>query len=167
MFGIGGVIKIVAILIIVLVLAGGFWHISNLKANLAISEANNAKLEESVQKQQELMEQMQQDIEQIQHINKDLQDVNTKNREQIKELTDKFSVNAKGEKRDFGATASAKPGLIEKLINRGTSNVVRCLELLTGAPHTEKELNAKLKSETNGECPDIANPNYIPTLPVN
>jgi len=162
-----GTVKIVAILIIVLVVAGGFWHISNLKANLAISEANNAKLEESIRMQKELVEQMQQDIEQIQHINKDLQDVNIKNRQQIQELTDKFSVNAKGEKRDFGAIASAKPKLIEKLVNRGTKNVVRCLELLTGAPHTEKELNAKIKSETNGECPDIANPNYIPVLPVN
>lgn len=167
MFGIGGVIKIVAILIIVLVLAGGFWHISNLKANLAISEANNAKLEDGIQKQKELVELMQQDIEQIQHINRELQDVNTKNQEQLKQLTDKFSVNAKGEKRDFGAIAASKPKSIERLVNRGTQNVVRCLEILTGAPHTEKELNAKLTSETNRECPDIANPNFIPTVPTN
>lgn len=162
-----GTIKMIAILIIVLVVAGGLYYVTNLKAQLAISEANNAKLEESVQQQQELMEQMQNDIKQIQSINEELNEVNAKNQEQLKQLTDKFSVNAKGEKRDFGAIASAKPKLIEKLVNRGTKNVVRCLELLTGAPHTEKELNAKIKSETNGECPDIANPNYIPVLPVN
>lgn len=160
-----GTVKMIAILIIVLVIAGGLWYVTGLRADLAISEANNAKLEESVQQQQELMEQMQNDIKQIQSINEELNEVNAKNQEQLKQLTDKFSVNAKGEKRDFGAIAAQKPKSIERLVNRGVANVVRCLELVTGAEHTEKELNAKLTSETNRECPDIANPNYIPTTP--
>jgi len=160
-----GTVKMIAILIIVLVIAGGLWYVTGLRADLAISQANNAKLEESVQQQQELMDQMQNDIKQIQSINDELNEVNAKNQEQLKQLTDKFSVNAKGEKRDFGAIAAEKPKSIQRLVNRGVANVVRCLELVTGAEHTEKELNAKLTSETNRECPDIANPNYTPTTP--
>lgn len=160
-----GTVKMIAILMILLVVVGSLYYVTNLKAELAISESNNAKLEESVQNQKELMEQMQTDIKQIQSINEDLNEVNAKNQEQIQQLTDKFSVNAKGEKRDFGAIAAEKPESIQRLVNRGTANVVRCLELITGAEHTEKELNAKLTSETNRECPDIANPNYIPTTP--
>lgn len=160
-----GTVKMIAILIIVLVIAGGLWYVTGLRADLAISQANNAKLEESVQQQQELMDQMQNDIKQIQSINEELNDVNAKNQEQLKQLTDKFSVNAKGEKRDFGAIAAEKPESIQRLVNRGVANVVRCIELVTGAPHTEKELNAKLTSETNRECPSEANPNYIPTTP--
>ena len=152
-------VKLVIILIIVLVFAGGLWYVTGVRADLAISQANNAKLEESVQQQQDLMEQMQNDIKQIQSINEELNQVNAKNQEQIKQLTDKFSVNAKGEKRDFGAIAAEKPKTIQRLVNIGVANVVRCLELVTGAEHTEKELNAKLTSETNRECPSEANPN--------
>jgi|TARA_R110002074_G_scaffold391691_4_gene576603 hypothetical protein len=160
-----GAVKMIAILIIVLVLAGGLWHVSNLKANLAISKANSAKLEQGIKEQQYLVDKMQEDVAMIQGINKQLQDENVENLKEIKKLTDKFNVKANGDKRDFGTLAAVKPKVIQRLINRGTKNAVRCLEILTGAPHTEKELNAKLQSETNRECQSIANPNYIPTTP--
>ena len=51
-----GAVKMIAILIIVLILAGGLWHVSNLKANLAISKANSAKLEEGIKEQQNTIE---------------------------------------------------------------------------------------------------------------
>ncbi len=108
---------------------------------------------------------MQEDVAMIQGINKQLQDENVENLKEIKKSTDKFNVKANGDKRDFGTLAAVKPKVIQRLINRGTKNAVRCLEILTGAPHTEKELNAKLQSETNRECQSIANPNYIPTTP--
>ena len=160
-----GAVKMIAILIIVLVLAGGLWHVSNLKANLASSKANSAKLEQGIKEQQYLVDKMQEDVAMIQGINKQLQDENVENLKEIKKLTDKFNVKANGDKRDFGTLAAVKPKVIQRLINRGTKNAVRCLEILTGAPHTEKELNAKLQSETNRECQSIANPNYIPTTP--
>jgi hypothetical protein len=158
-------IKIVAILVIVLVFAGGFYYISNLQANLAIAEMNNQKLEEGIKAQQELMAQMQNDIKQIQNINSELQDLAEKQKEEIKAVSDKFNVNAKGEARDFGALAAAKPKVIERAVNRGTKNALRCLELSSGAKHTEQELNARTTSEINRECPAIANPNFIPTTP--
>lgn len=158
-------IKIVAILVIVLVFAGGFYYISNLQANLAIAEMNNQKLEEGIKAQQQLMAQMQNDIKQIQNINSELQDLAEKQKEEIKAVSDKFNVNAKGEARDFGALAAAKPKVIERAVNRGTKNALRCLELASGAKHTEQELNARTTSEINRECPAIANPNFIPTTP--
>jgi hypothetical protein len=158
-------IKIVAILIIVLVFAGGFYYVSNLQANLAVAEMNNKKLEDGIKLQQELMEQMQNDIKQIQSINNELQDLAEKQKEEIKAVSDKFNVNARGEARDFGALAAAKPNVIERAVNRGTKNALRCLELASGAKHTEQELNARTTSEINRECPKISNPNYIPTTP--
>ena len=158
-------IKIVAILIIVLVFAGGFYYVSNLQANLAVAEMNNKKLEDGIKLQQELMEQMQNDIKQIQSINNELQDLAEKQKEEIKAVSDKFNVNARGETRDFGALAAQKPKVIERAVNRGTKNALRCLELASGAKHTEEELNARTTSEINRECPAIANPNYIPTTP--
>ena len=40
--------------------------------------------------------------------------------------------------------------------------MLRCLEIVSGSPLTEEELNVTKKSKANTQCPDIANPNYIP-----
>ena len=158
-------IKVVAILIIVLVVAGGLYYITNLKANLAVSEMNNKTLKDGIEKQQQLIEQMQRDVAQIQAINGELSDLAEKQRLEVQDLSNRFNVNARGEQRDFGALAAARPGVVERAINRGTKNAMRCLEIASGAPHTEEELNAKKLSEINRECPNIANPQYVPTTP--
>ena len=113
-----GAVKMIAILIIVLILAGGLWHVSNLKANLAISKANSAKLEEGIKEQQYLVDKMQEDVAMIQGINKQLQDENVENLKEIKKLTDKFNVKANGDKRDFGS-----------LVYRGVPHLV-CLVIM-------------------------------------
>jgi uncharacterized protein HemX len=162
LFGGGAVIKVVAILIIVLVFAGGFYYISGLRADLAVSELNNQKLQEGIEAQQALMEQMRADVAQIQTINQDLAKEADRQRQEVAQLQNRFSVNAKGEARDFGALAAEKPELVERAVNRGTARALRCLELASGAPHTEQELKATTSSEINRECPTLANPNYKP-----
>lgn len=162
LFGGGAVIKVVAVLIIVLVFAGGAWYVTGLRADLAISEMNNQKLQEGIEAQQALMAQMQADISQIQTINQDLKQENDRQQAEVKALSNRFSQNARGEVRDFGALAAERPDSIQRAVNRGTVNAMRCLELASGAPHTEAELAAKTTSEINRECPTIANPNYQP-----
>ena len=51
---------------------------------------------------------------------------------------------------------------MERIINKGGKNAARCIELASGAEHTEEELKATLKSQINPECPALANPNYVP-----
>ena len=165
MFVSSSLIKIVAILVIVLVVAGGLYYITNLKANLAISEMNNQTLKDGIEQQQKLLEQMQKDVAQIQKINSELSGLAEKQQQEVRDLSDRFNVNARGETRDFGALAAAKPSVVERAINRGTKNALRCLALASGAEHTEQELNAKTTSEINRECPNIANPNFIVTTP--
>ena len=53
-----------------------------------------------------------------------------------------------------------QPGLVVKIINRASKNEMRCYEIASGSPLTEEELAATKKSQTNGECPGSANPNY-------
>lgn len=154
MFGIGGAIKAAAALVITLTLVLAFWHVSNLKAELAISEANNAKLEEGIKTQQEAMERMKADIAQIQEINASLEADKRKLEADKDALVNKFNKN------DFGAISAAKPKIAERLVNRGTVNALRCLELASGAPLNEKELNAKSPTEANRECPNLIDPNY-------
>jgi uncharacterized protein (DUF3084 family) len=164
MFGGGAVIKVVAVLAIVLVLAGGAWYVTGLRADLAVSEMNNSKLQEGIESQQALIEQMRADIAQIQSINNDLRIEADRQKQEVKDLTDRFRTNARGETRDFGALAAARPEAIERAVNRGTKNAMRCLEIASGALLTDQELNAKTTSEINRECPTLANPNYKPAV---
>jgi predicted nuclease with TOPRIM domain len=156
MFGIGNVIKAVVYLVIVLLIAGGLWYVTNLKAALAISEQNNQKLEDGIKQQQQLLENMQKDIAQIQETNKQLQAENARQKADVENLANKF------QKNDLGVLATTKPVLVEKLVNRGTVNVLRCLEIASGSPLNEKEKNAKTPQEANRECPGLIDPNYTP-----
>jgi len=68
-------------------------------------------------------------------------------------------------KHDLGALAQAKPKLIEKIVDKGTKDVLRCYEILSGSPLTEEEINVTKKSKANTTCSDVANPNYTPPRP--
>ena len=164
MFNVFSVVKILSYLGIVIIVAGGLWYAMNLKAELATSEANNKILENSISEQSQVIEQMRVDIAQIQRINEEVNAEISRQREEVNNLISKFNVNAKGESRDIGKIAAKKPRAMERLINRGTKNALRCLEIATGAERTEKEINAKKESEINRECPTLANPNYIPVF---
>ena len=161
-----GIISGIKVGLILLVLAGaggGFMYVKNLKADLAVSEANNMKLEESVAEQKAGIEQVQAAFKKQQEISKKLQEVNSTLAKELKDTEEKFNkVNASGKKRDVGNLAIKKSKIIEKVINKGTANANRCFEIATGSPLTEKEKNATKKSQINPECPSIANPNYVP-----
>ena len=162
MFPIGTVIKAISALLIVLVVAFGLWYVTGLRANLAVSQENEKKMFAAVEQQQETIAQIQAEQRQISKLNLELSDTIKKQNKDLQSLNDRFTTSANGQPRDFGAMAAAKPKSIERAINTGTINAMRCLEIASGAPLTEKEKNAKLPSEINKECPSLANPNYIP-----
>ena len=164
MFGIGGAIKAIVALIIVLIVAGGGYFLINLKADLAIAQENARKLEEGVRLQNEAMAQMQADQQKIKELNNELNTTIKLQNKDMENLKDRFSTTASGEKRDFGKTASQKPTSLERAVNRGTVNALRCLEIASGSPLTETEKNATKPSEINRECPSLANPNYKPAV---
>ena len=147
-------IRMVLILVIIGVVVGGLWYITNLKADLAVSELNNQKLEEATKSQNEFIEKMQADIAQIQQINSDLQEQNAKQKKDVDALAKKF------DKRDFGSFVATNPEKSQELINRGTTNVLRCLELASGAPLNEKEKSAKTPTEANRECPNLIDSDF-------
>jgi hypothetical protein len=149
-------IKPLIYLVIILVIAGGLYYITNLKADLAISEINNKQLENAITEQQNVIDKIQKDIAQIQNINAEL----SQQKEELQK--DKDVLQSKFSKRDFGALAAEKPSVVERLVNRGTVNAMRCIELASGAPLNDKEKNAKTPTEANRECPNLINPLYTP-----
>ena len=156
-------VKLLFALVIMGGLAGGVTYVYKLKADLATREANNAKLEDSVEEQKLVIAQQALDMDNIRAAMKEQAELSKRLNASIKDLRDKFTkVNASGEKRDIGNLAEQKPKLMQRAINRGTKNALRCMEIAMGSPLTEKEKNAIKKSQINPECPDIANPSYVP-----
>ena len=160
MLPVGVIIRAIVALIMTVVIAGGLWYVSNLKADLVQSQENARRLQEGIQEQKDLLKQMVEDVAAIQQTNRDLQNLAERYRGEVDTLTKKFSQDARGNPRDFGQLARERPELVERLVNRGTRNAMRCLELASGAVHTREELAAKSSGEINKECPAIANPNY-------
>lgn len=164
--GVTAAIRAVIALAILLIIVGVGWWITSMRADLATAQENTKKLTESVAQQQAVIDQQKQDIGQIQRANASLNNTIRRQSEDVQALQKKFSQDAQGNSRDFGLFASEKPELVERLVNRGTRNAYRCMELASGAPHTPEELAAKTSSEINKECPSIANPNYRPGTEV-
>ena len=130
---------------------------------MATSEANNAKLEQSVESQKAVIKQMKEDFEAMTKIKAEIEKQNKILKAEFAALDKKFNkINGKGEVRDIGDLATKRPESVEKIINKGSTNAMRCSEIAMGSPLTEREKNATKKSEINSECPSIANPNYVP-----
>jgi len=142
---------------------GGLMYVKHLQSENEILKLNNEKLEGAVAEQKKVIEQQLKDIAQIRDINKQLQENNEKLQGDLNAANEKFNkVNASGERRDIGNLAVQKPRSIEIIEGRREKQRARCFEIAQGSPLTEEELNATKKSQINAECPNIANPNYVP-----
>ena len=139
-------------------LIGAGAYVFKLRADNAILKANAVKMESAITEQKELIENQKKDFEAILTANKELNDLMGKLKTDFAELDKRF--NKKN--RDIGLLAIEKTKVIERITNNAGDKAARCIEIASGSPLTEKEINATKKSEINAECPSIANPNYIP-----
>ena len=156
-------IKIAMIVIMLAGAGGGFVYVKTLKSDLATSEANNLKLEQSVESQKQVIAQAKADFESQRKITANLDAQNKSLQAEFTALDKRFNkINGQGEVRDIGKLADERPKSVERVINGATTKAMRCVEIAMGSPLTEKEKNATKKSEINSECPSIANPKYIP-----
>jgi chromosome segregation ATPase len=137
--------------------AGAGVYVMKLRADNATLKANQIELEKGIQEQGKLLEQQKKDFDAILESNKKLNVLVQTFKKDLDDLDKRFN---KG-KRDVGKLAIAKTKAIERIVNKGADNAARCVELASGAEHTEAELKATKKSEINPECPSLANPNYV------
>ena len=147
MFG----IRLFFIGLIATAIAGGGFYVFKLQKDNAILKANAIKMESAISEQKE-------DFKEILAANKKMNELVSVLKKDLEDLDKRF--NKKN--RDFGKLAIEKTKVIERIMNKGSVNAQRCIEIASGAPLTEEEQNATKKSEINTECPSIANPNYIP-----
>ena len=151
-------IKIIFSVLIISSIAGAGMYVMKLRSDNAILKANQLELEKSIQSQTELIQQQKVDFEAIMESNKKLNVLVQTFKKDLDDLDKRFN---KG-KRDVGKLAIDRTKAVERIINKGSANAARCVELASGSEHTEEEIKATKRSEINPECPSLANPNYVP-----
>ena len=153
-----GSIRLVMVGLLITGIAGAGVYVMKLRSDNAILKANQVKLEEAVSSQKELIAKQQEDFKEILAANQKMNELVSNLKKDLDDLDNRFNKDG----RDFGKIAIEKTDAINRIINKGSDNATRCIELASGAEHTESELKATKKSEINRECPGVANPNYVP-----
>ena len=153
-----GSLKIAMVAILITGIAGAGMYVMKLRSDNAILKANQVKLESAVADQKQLIENQKKDFEEILSANKKMNELVSALKKDLDDLDNRFNKDG----RDFGKIAIEKTDAINRIINKGSDNATRCIEISSGAELTEEERNATKKSEINRECPGIANPNYVP-----
>ena len=157
-------LKLAGVMLILMVAMGGlgYWYYNDTQEKMRILHENNAKLETAAKIQTETIKSLEADFELASSIaaetTKKLQDTQTA----VEDMRGKFNKQSKllGS-RDLGKMAVSKAKPIRRIVNKGTSNMFRCFEIVSGQQLTEKEQNAEKPSQLNNMCPSIANPNWV------
>ena len=153
-----GQLRMIFTLLVIAGIAGAGMYVMKLRADNAILKANQIQLEQSIKSQAKVLAQQKEDFTEILEANKEMNKLVKNLQQDLRSLDKRF--NKKN--RDVGKIAEKKPSLVEKIINSASERAKRCVEIASGAPLTEAEINATKKSEINPECPALANPNYEP-----
>ena len=138
-------IRLALILIILASAGGGYWYVQKLQKDNAILKSNQVKLETAVAESNQVIEQQSKDLKKIRSTLKEVEELNDRLQ------ADKESLNKRLGKHDIGNLAENKPGLVEKIINKASDSAARCVEIASGSPLTDEELNGK----PNRECPSF------------
>ena len=150
-------IKIMIVVLLMAGIGGAGVYVMKLRSDNAILKANQFQLEQSIEKQEKLLKQQKLDFNAIMESNKKLNELVKTFKKDLDDLDKRFNKK----KRDFGKLAIERTDAIERIMNKGSANAARCVELASGAEHTEAELKATRRSEINTMCPSLANPNYV------
>jgi len=151
-------IRLFLIGIVATAIAGGGFYVVKLQKDNAILKANAIKMESAIDDKKTLIENQKKDFEEILTANKKMNELVNVLKKDLEDLDKRF--NKKN--RDVGKLAIQRPESIERITNKASVLATRCIEIASGSPLTEAEINATKKSEINSECPSIANPNYVP-----
>jgi|TARA_R110002051_G_scaffold97782_1_gene167927 hypothetical protein len=109
------------------VVYGGYYYYKDTQSRIQTLTENNAKVMAAKAAQDQTINTLIADREKFDKLNKELHVKLEKANEYKDTLIDKLR------KHDLAKLSMQKPGLVEKKINRGTENLFRSLENLTGA----------------------------------
>jgi hypothetical protein len=120
-----------------------YWYYQDSQAALKQYAENQAKLETSLTIQKSATESLQKSLKVMSETLTQLNEDFAESRQKTKELETMFNQDKQGNKRDFGELTIEAPGYIEGQINKGSDEVFRCVELLSGQEAREGEADDK------------------------
>jgi len=138
-------LKIGLVLVMMAGAGGGYLYINKLQKDNATLKSNQIKLESAVEDQKAIIESQAEDFKKIRNTLTKLE------QEKAKLEKDKADLSKRLGKHDIGNLAENKPKLVEKIINGASKSAARCVEIASGSPLTEEELNGT----PNRECPSF------------
>ena len=138
-------LKIGLVLVMLAGAGGGYLYVQKLQKDNATLKANAIKLESAVNEQKQVIESQAADFKKIRSTLDKLEQENAKLQKDKQDLSKRLG------KHDIGNLAENKPGLVEKIINKASDSAARCMEIASGSPLTEEELNGT----PNRECPSF------------
>ena len=138
-------LKIGLVLVMLAGAGGGYLYVQKLQKDNATLKANQIKLESAVEDQKLVIESQAEDFKKIRSTLTKLEE------EKAKLEKDKADLSKRLGKHDIGNLAENKPKLVEKIINGASKSAARCVEIASGSPLTEEELNGT----PNRECPSF------------
>jgi len=136
------------------VVLGSVWYYNWSQSEIKVLRDNNAKLVVAVDTQKETIRVIKRDAKLAGKLQKEVNVEFAASRKAVSKLRRKMA------RHDIAYLAYSKPGLVEKIVTNASNDAERCFEILGGSPLTDDEKAATKKSQTNSECPSLANPNY-------
>ena len=141
-------LKIGLILVMLAGAGGGYLYINKLQKDNATLKSNQIKLESAVEDQKAVIENQAEDFKKIRSTLTKLEE------EKAKLEKDKADLSKRLGKHDIGNLAENKPKLVEKIINGASKSAARCVEIASGSPLTDEDLNGS---------PNREGPSFWPT----
>ena len=138
-------LKIGLVLVLLAGAGGGYLYVQKLQKDNATLKANQIKLESAVEDQKAVIESQAEDFKKIRSTLTRIEQENNKLKKDKQDLSKRLG------KHDIGNLAENKPGLVERIINGASKSAARCVEIASGSPLTEEELNGT----PNRECPSF------------
>ena len=138
-------LKIGLVLVLLAGAGGGYLYVQKLQKDNATLKANQIKLESAVEDQKAVIKSQAEDFKKIRSTLTKLEVENNKLKKDKQDLSKRLG------KHDIGNLAENKPGLVERIINGASKSAARCVEIASGSPLTEEELNGT----PNRECPSF------------
>lgn len=150
MFGIStGTITLLMSTVLITTITISYFVYQQNQKTIAQLQENNAVLTVSLDELNNTISVLEQNYQSVYQINSELNSTLSETRIRNRQLADRLA------RHEIGVLAIERPQLVERTINRASAQSLRCFELLSGAPLTEREQNATTEREFNSECPHL------------
>tara|TARA_B100000900_G_scaffold89814_1_gene73194 strand:+ start:2295 stop:2765 length:471 start_codon:yes stop_codon:yes gene_type:complete len=120
-----------------------YWYYLDTQKALRQYAENQGKLQGAIQTQAEANAALAKDLANMQIAFNTLTEEFEEARKQVESVERLFAQGTDGREMSVGERAVENPAYIEEVLNRGTTELFRCFEILTGAPVGDEDAQAK------------------------